>query len=439
MDRIIRARGLHFPGATDDSMVFHEDAVLCVKDGKIVEFDQAEKLQAQGLDLSQCEHHPNQVLMPGFIDPHIHFPQLDVVASYGTRLLEWLETYTFPAERRFSDQHFAVTAADEFCNALLAAGTTTAMAYPSSHPTSVEALFQAARARHMRLLTGKVLMDQNAPDGVRDAMPEAIRESERLLMTWHGVDRLGYVITPRFAGTSTPEQLEAAGELFSRYPETWVQTHLSETVEEIAWTAEIHPHAKHYFDIYEQVGLIGPRAMMGHCIHLSDEEINRMSETGTAAVFCPSSNLFLGSGLMPLDRLETAEIPVGLASDVGGGPQMCLLHTMADAYRVLQLQQRPLSAREAFFRITKGNARVLQLEGEIGDFRIGSAADFVLLDPTRSPEVERRVAISQTIDEALFAMMILGDARLILETSVLGEPLYQAGALEASEFEASNG
>ena len=439
MDRLIRARGLHFPGSTDDSMVFHEDAVLCVNDGKIVEFDQAAKLQTQGLDLSQCEHHPDQLLMPGFIDPHIHFPQLDVVASYGTRLLEWLETYTFPAERRFSDQNFAEAAADEFCNELLAAGTTTAMAYASSHATSAEALFKAAKTRRMRLLTGKVLMDQNAPDGVRDVMPEAIRESERLLEAWHGVDRLGYVITPRFAGTSTPAQLEAAGELFSRYPETWVQTHLSETVEEIAWTAAIHPRAKHYFDIYERVGLIGTRAMMGHCIHLSDEEINRMSETGTAAVFCPSSNLFLGSGLMPLDRLEAAEIPLGLASDVGGAPQMCLLHTLADAYRVLQLQQRPLSAREAFFRITKGNARVLQLEDEIGDFGIGSAADFVLLDPTRSSEVERRVKISQTIDEALFAMMILGDARLIVETSVLGEPLYRAVALPNIELEALNG
>ncbi len=421
MDRAIRAKALHFPGSNAGSMTYFDDGVLLIRDGTVVDFDDASRLESKGFDLGQCESYPEHLLMPGFIDPHIHFPQWDVVASFGTRLLEWLETYTFPAERRFADPEFAEVAAEEFCDGLLAAGTTTAMAYSSSHAVATEALFRAAERRSMRLLTGKVLMDQNAPDGVRDVMPAAISESEALLKAWHGRGRLGYVITPRFAGTSTPEQLSAAGELFARYPDAWVQTHLSETIEEINWTASIHPSAKDYFGIYEDAGLANARAMMGHCIHLTAEEIRRMAGSGAAAIFCPSSNLFLGSGLMPYERLMEAGIPVGLASDVGGGPQICLLHTMADAYKVLQLQGYPLSAKEAFFQVTKGNAQVLQIDPFVGDFTPGKEADFILIDPEKSPEVSRRVARAQTIDERLFALMMLGDARVIAQASTLGQ------------------
>ncbi|MGB1424224.1 MAG: guanine deaminase [Pseudomonadales bacterium] len=419
--RAIRSRAIHWASSNHLQPEYLEDAVLLTENGLILDFGPAARFEIEGFDLNRCEHHPRSLMLPGWIDAHLHFPQVDVLASYGTQLLEWLEQYTFPAEAQYRDAEFSRVAAESFLDLLLSHGTTSAFAFCSSHKVSATALFEAGLARQMRLVAGKVLMDQNAPEALLDTPAIGAEDSAALIQQYHGRDRLGYALTPRFSGTSTSLQLAKTGDLARQFPEVWIQSHLSENQSEIEWIRSVHPQYQDYLESYEAHGLVSARSLYGHCIHLSDSEIARMASKGGVAVFCPSSNLFLGSGLMPFERLKGAGVPLAIGSDIGGGTSISLLKTLADAYKVCQLQGYALDAYEAFFMLTKGNAVVTQQDRFIGDFRPGREADWVLLDPARVPLIERRVSKARSIKEELFVYMILGDEQLVAETTVFGQ------------------
>ena len=426
--RLIRSRILHWPTDQWHQPEFFEDGILLIEAGKVLDLGPAERFITEGLDVTRCEHYPTRLVLPGFIDPHLHFPQVDVMASFGAQLLDWLNDYTFPAEARYSDPVFAAAAAESFLDLQLSHGTTSAFAFCSSHRNSVEALFDAAERRQLRMVAGKVLMDQNAPDAILDTAESGAQDSEDLIRKWHGRGRLGYALTPRFSGTSTSAQLQKTGVLAQEYPSVWLQTHLSENLAEIAWIKSVHPQYRDYLQTYEAHGLVPQGALFGHCIHLTESETERLAAAGGVAVFCPSSNLFLGSGLMPFEALQAAGVDLAIASDIGGGTSLSMLKTLADAYKVCQLRQYVLDPFEAFYRITRGNARATALEGFIGDFRVGQEADFVMIDPARIPLVARRAEAVKDLQEELFIYMTLGDEQLIVETSILGEPAYRASA-----------
>ncbi|HRO16398.1 MAG TPA: guanine deaminase, partial [Paracoccus sp. (in: a-proteobacteria)] len=365
MKTLLRGRVLSFhadPHETADNHRYLEDGAILIEDGRIAAVGDYADLRADGV--AEIDHRPHLIL-PGFIDPHIHFPQVQVIASWGAQLLDWLNTYTFPEEARFSDPDHAQRMAGAFLDLLTAHGTTTACAFCSVHPESADALFSAARARDMALIAGKVMMDRNAIPAVQDTAQRGYDESKALIGRWHGQGRLAYAITPRFAITSTPEQLQAAGALAAEHPDLHIQTHLSENRDEIAFTLSLYPQARDYLDIYDHYGLLGPRSLMGHAIHLGDREIARMSETGTRAVFCPTSNLFLGSGLFDADGLRAAGVVSGVATDVGGGSSYSMLTTLNEGYKVLQLRGQNLHPLAAFHWATRGNARALGMADRV--------------------------------------------------------------------------
>ena len=426
--RLIRSRILHWPTDQWRQPEYWEDGILLIEAGKVLVLGPAERFITAGLDLTHCEHYPTRLVLPGFIDPHLHFPQVDVMASFGAQLLDWLNDYTFPAEARYSDQVFSEAAAETFLDLQLRHGTTSAFAFCTSHRNSVEALFGAAERRQLRMVAGKVLMDQNAPAEILDTAESGAQDSEDLIRAWHGRGRLGYALTPRFSGTSSSAQLEKTGLLVQQYPSVWLQTHLSENLAEIAWIKSVHPQYQDYLQSYEAHGLVPKGGLFGHCIHLTESETQRLTDAGGVAVFCPSSNLFLGSGLMPFEALQAAGVDLAIASDIGGGTSLSMLKTLADAYKVCQLQKYVLHPFEAFYRITRGNARATALEGFIGDFRVGQEADFVMIDPAQVPLIARRVQSAQDLQGELFIYMTLGDEQLIVETSILGEPAYRADA-----------
>lgn len=426
--RFVRARALHFPELTCSGFDYFEDAILHIENGHIKRFAPAALFLNDGLAQEACEHYPDMLLMPGLIDAHVHFPQVEIIASFGDQLLDWLEHYTFPAEAKFADQEYARVAAGEFIELLVSHGTTTAFTYATSHCHSADALFEAALARSMRLVAGKVLMDRNAPENILDTVASGQADSEYLIKKWHGRDRLGYALTPRFAGTSSEQQLQSAAELFARYPDTWVQTHLSENLAELAWLKSIVSDFKDYFSLYEQAGLATQRSVFGHCIHLSDSELSRLKKTGGIAAFCPSSNLFLGSGLFPLQTVKDKGIPIAIGTDVGAGTSLSMMSTLGDAYRVCQLQNFALDPFEAFYMATLGNAHALHLSDKIGNFGAGKEADFILLNPARNALVAKRIKASKHIREELFCYMIMGDERLIEQTTLLGNIQFQGGA-----------
>ncbi|MBW7055843.1 guanine deaminase [Paracoccus bogoriensis] len=426
MQQLIRGRVLDFfadPSETDLSHRYHEDGAILVQDGRILAVGDHTDLARDGL--SQIDHRPHLIL-PGFIDPHIHFPQLQVIASWGAQLLDWLNTYTFPAEAEFGDPSHAARMADLFLGQLLAHGTTTAVAFCSSHRTSAEALFAAAHARDMAMIAGKVMMDRNAIPAIHDTAQSAYDDSKALIETWHGQGRQRYAITPRFAITSTPEQLAAAGALAAEHPDCHVQTHLSENRDEIAYTLSLHPQARDYLDIYETHGLLGRKTLLGHSIHLETREIARMAETGSRAVFCPTSNLFLGSGLFDERRLRAAGIVSGIATDIGGGTSWSMLQTLNEGYKVLQMRGQKLHPLAAFHWATRGNALALGLEAEIGTLAPGSAADLVVLDPRATPAMALRAERAATLAEELFILQIMGDDRAVVQTYVAGRPMKTA-------------
>ncbi|HHL42615.1 MAG TPA: guanine deaminase, partial [Hellea balneolensis] len=361
---------------------------------------------------------------PGFIDTHVHYPQIDVIASYGAQLMDWLSDYTFPAELSFADPKICANAAKFFINQLLANGTTSALVFGTVHENSADALFEQARKKRMRLIAGKVLMDRGAPKGLLDGRDLGRAASERLIKKWHGEDRLGYAITPRFAPTSTDAQLAMAGQLKEKYPDVHVHTHMSENKDEIKAVAELFPHARDYLDVYERHGLVGQKTVLAHGIHMNTDMCKRLSQSGAAIALCPTSNLFIGSGLFNLARLRKYKVSHALGTDIGGGTSFSQLATMKAAYEVCQLQGLSLSAFEAFYMATLGAARAIGFD-HIGNFNITNEADFTLLDLAATPLVARRMRSVKSLHEMLFVLMILGDDRLVHETYVLGRSVYK--------------
>lgn len=430
MQRAFRASLLHCladPGeaADADAIEFIEDGMLLVADGVVVKTGNAESLLPTLNQNIELVDHSGKLIVPGFIDCHVHFPQLDIVASYGEQLLDWLNAYAYPAEARFADADYAREVAEVFVDALLQNGTTTALVFATVHPHSVDAIFEAAESRGMRLIAGKVLMDSNCPEELRDDPVSSYADSKALIEKWHGKGRLGYAITPRFALTSSAEQLAAAGQLAAEFPDVWVHTHLAENTAEVAEIAARFPDARSYLDVYEQCGLVRERSVFAHCLHLDDEDRDCMASAGSAAAFCPTSNLFLGSGLFDLRAMRAAGIRCGLGTDVGGGTSMSLLRTASEAYKVLQLQRQSLPAARALYLATLGAAESLYLDDKLGNFAAGKDADFVVLDAAASPTTQRRCNHASSIDEALFALVMLADDRNIHATYVAGQ--QQAG------------
>ena len=422
MQHLIRGRVLDFhadPAETQDNHRYWEDGAIVVQDGKIVAIGDHADLARP--DLPETDHRPHLIL-PGFIDPHIHFPQLQVIASWGAQLLDWLNTYTFPEEARFADPDHATRMAGLFLDQLTAHGTTTAVAFCSSHKTSAEALFSAAHDRDMAMVAGKVMMDRNAPDAVLDTAQQGYDDTKALIRDWHGKGRQRYAITPRFAITSTPEQLAMTGQLVAEHPDCHVQTHLSENRDEIDFTLSLYPRARDYLDIYEQHGLLSDKLLLGHSIHLHPREIARMAETGSRAIFCPTSNLFLGSGLFDEAGLRDAGIVSGIATDVGGGTSYSMLQTLNEGYKILQMRGQKLHPLSAFHWATRGNAIALGMEDSIGTLRPGSDADLVVLDARATPAMDLRMERAQTLAEELFILQIMGDDRAVAQTYVAGRP-----------------
>ena len=422
MQHLIRGRVLDFhadPAETQDNHRYWEDGAIIVQDGKIVAVGDHADLARP--DLPETDHRPHLIL-PGFIDPHIHFPQLQVIASWGAQLLDWLNTYTFPEEARFADPDHATRMAGLFLDQLTAHGTTTAVAFCSSHKTSAEALFSAAHDRDMAMVAGKVMMDRNAPDAVLDTAQQGYDDTKALIRDWHGKGRQRYAITPRFAITSTPEQLAMTGQLAAEHPDCHIQTHLSENRDEIDFTLSLYPQARDYLDIYEQHGLLSDRLLLGHSIHLHPREIARMAETGSRAIFCPTSNLFLGSGFFDEAGLRDAGIVSGIATDVGGGTSYSMLQTLNEGYKILQMRGQKLHPLSAFHWATRGNAMALGMEDSIGTLRPGSDADLVVLDARATPAMDLRMERAQTLAEELFILQIMGDDRAVAQTYVAGRP-----------------
>src|SRR3954451_7922777 len=415
------------PFLTDPDKAFtvENDGLVICRDGKIEAAGPASDLLANVspaalVDYSGC------LIAPGFIDTHVHYVQTGIVASYGAQLLEWLNRYAFPAEMEFSDRAHAAAMAKVFCDELLRNGTTTALVFCAVYPHSVDALFAEAERRGMRIAAGKVLMDRNAPEKLRDTAQQGYDDSKALIARWQGRGRCIYAITPRFAGTSTPEQLEAAGALWREHPDVMMQTHIAENRREIEWTAELFPERKNYLDIYDHYGLIGRRAVLAHGVHLSEDELCRCYQSGAALSHCPTSNMFLGSGLFRIAAAKDARRPVqvGLGTDIGGGTSFSLLATMGAAYEIAQLNGRALSAVEAFYLATLGGARAMGLEDRIGSIAPGKEADLVVLDPQATPLLALRSTRAESVEDLLFALMTLGDDRAVRATSVAGAPAY---------------
>ena len=422
----VRGEIVHFladPAAAPRALEHFADGVLIVRDGHVAECGPAAALLTKLPSGTPLADHRGRLILPGFVDTHVHYPQTEIIASHGEQLLEWLERYTFPAERRFADPAHAAEVAGFFCDELLRNGTTTAAAFATVHPASVEALFEAAQQRRMRLITGKVLMDRNCPDFLRDTAETGYADSQALIERWHNRDRLLYAITPRFAPTSTPAQMALAGRLFREHPGVFLQSHLAENRAEVAWVAQLHPEARSYLDVYERAGQLGMRALFAHCLWLDDSDRRRMAERGAAMSFCPTSNLFLGSGLFDLARARALGVRVGLGTDVGGGTSLSMLQTLNEAYKVLQLGGQSLSAASGFYLATLGGAHSLYLDDRIGNFAPGKEADFVVLDPRATPLLARRSAACTTLEERLFVLMMLGDDRAVAATYVMGVPM----------------
>ena len=412
------------PDRGADAAVIHEDGALLVEDGHIVEAGTWIDIQPL-VKGSPVERFPDGLIVPGFIDCHVHFPQVDMLASPGNHLLHWLSAYAFPAESRFHHEDVAAEVARFFLDQLFAHGTTTALVFATAHKVSAEALFAEAFRRNMRLVTGKVLMDVNAPAGISDTAETGYMESRALIRDWHDKGRLGYAVTPRFALTSSERQLELAGRLLTEHPGVKLHTHLSENLDEIEAVHRLFPDCPDYLGVYEKFGLVTPQSVFAHCLHLTASEWGRMGQAGANIAFCPTSNLFLGSGLFNLKAAEAAGVEVGLGTDVGAGTSLSLLATMNEAYKVCQLQQLHTTAFKLFYLATLGAAKSLRLDDKIGNFAPGKEADFLILDVNRLPLAKRRWHYATTWTEKLFALAMLGDDRAIARTYVAGTCVHE--------------
>ena len=398
-------------------------AVL-IRDGLIAATGSADDLRQAHPDTTVTDY-GHALILPGFVDAHLHYPQTAIIASWGKRLIDWLNTYTFPEEIRLSDPGYAREIARRFFDLSLGHGTTTVASFCTVSPVSVAAFFEEAEARGLRAIGGKTCMDRNAPEALTDTAQTAYDDSKALLETWHGRDRLIYAVTPRFAPTSSREQLEALGALWAEYPDCPMQTHLSEQTDEIAWVAELFPEAQDYLDVYEQAGLLGPGGLYGHAIHLTERERQRLREEGGALVHCPTSNTFIGSGLFDMEGLTREGQIIGLATDTGGGSSFSMLRTMAAAYEIGQLRGHPLHPAALLWLATEGSARALRLDDRIGRIAPGYEADIVVLDLGSTPVIAQRASRAETIWEAVFPTIMMGDDRAIRDVRIKGRSIHQ--------------
>ena len=424
-----RASLLHFhadPAFSDNAHAWIEDGLLVIEDGRVRAAGDYAQLAATLPPGVEPVDYRGQIITPGFIDTHLHYPQTDMIASPAPGLLPWLETYTFPTERQFSDPAHARATAEFFLDELTRCGTTTAVVYCTVHRESVDAFFEASEARNLRMVAGKVLMDRNCPDFLRDAEGQ-VGESEALINKWHKHARSLYAITPRFAPTSSEAQLGAIAELARAYPDTFIQTHVSENKDEVSWVRELYPKSRSYLDVYDGYGLMRPRALFGHCIWLDDDDFARMAATGSACSCCPTSNLFLGSGLFDFEKADAAKVQVTFGTDVGAGTSFSMLQTMNEAYKVARMKGSYLPALRMFYLATLGAARAMDLEGTIGSFAIGAEADFIVLDPKATPLMARRSSHCNSLEEQLFALALLGDDRAVRATYAAGAKVHERG------------
>lgn len=408
-----------FEGRAQDAARHHRQGGVLISGGRIVAVDEAQVLRAAHPKAKVVDY-GQALIMAGFVDAHVHYPQTGIIASWGKRLIDWLNSYTFPEEMRFGDTEYAAQIAETYLDITAAHGVTTMASYCTIHPESVDAFFGAAQARGQRVVAGKTCMDRNAPDGLRDTAQSGYDDSKALIEKWQGIGRLSYAITPRFSPTSTPEQLEALGALWAEHPEVLMQTHLSEQTDEIAWVSELFPEARDYLDTYEAYGLLGARGLYGHAIHLEPREKARLAEVGAGLVHCPTSNTFIGSGLFDMHGLMSAGHRVGLASDTGGGSSFSMLRTMASAYEVGQLRHTPLHAAQLLWLATVGSAQVLHMDHQVGNLRAGMEADLVVIDLASTPEIAQRSTRASDLWEAVFPTIMMGDDRAIRATWING-------------------
>jgi guanine deaminase len=425
--RVVRGRVLSFKDdpaiAGSSGHVFFEDGAVLIADDHVAAVGEARDVIARAPLGAAVDDHSSCIVTSGFIDAHVHYPQTQVIGSYGAQLLDWLYNYTFVEEQKFADFDHCSRIAEFFLDELFRSGTTTAMVYCTVHPQSVDAFFAASERRGARMIAGKVMMDRDAPSALTDTAERGYDESKALIGRWRGRGRLDYAITPRFAVTSSKEQLEAAGALAREFPQCYVQTHLDENDAEIRRVAELFPDARHYVDVYQRAGLLGPRSVFGHCIHLTDDEVAALSASRSVAAFCPTSNLFLGSGLFDQARLVRAGVRIALATDVGGGTSYSMLRTAAEGYKILQLNRQPWPALQAIYRMTLGNARALNLDDRIGSIEVGKEADLVVLDPRATPAMAHRLeTVGGDLEVELFALITIGDDRAVRQTYVAGSP-----------------
>lgn len=408
------------PFTMGEAAARHEShGAVLVDQGRIVATGPADTLRAAHPQ-ARVHDYGQSLITAGFIDAHVHYPQTAIIASWGKRLIDWLNSYTFPEEMRFADPAYAAMIANRYLDLATAHGTTTVCTYATIHPASVDAIFTAAQTRGMRLYAGKTCMDRNAPEGLRDTAQSAYDDSKALLEKWHGVDRLNYVITPRFSPTSTPEQLASLGALWREYPDCLMQTHLSEQTDEIAWVRDLFPQSRDYLDTYEAQGLLREGAVYGHAIHLTDREKSRLIEAGASLVHCPTSNTFIGSGLF--DMTLARHLRVGLATDTGGGSSFSMLHTMAAAYEVAQLRGQALHPSQLIWLATIGSARALRAEDRIGNIAPGMEADLTILDLASTPAIAQATTRAETVWQALFPTIMMGDDRAIRAVWIGGKP-----------------
>jgi len=401
-----------------EAVEYIDDGVMLIENGHVSKLGSKHSVAiAPGVPILD---YTGKLLVPGFIDTHVHFPQVDVMASFGTQLLDWLERYTFPAESLFEDPIHARDTAEFFLDQLLANGTTTALVFGTVHKASVDAFFTAAEARSLRMICGKVLMDRNAPETLRDTPESAYRDSSELIRQWHGKSRLGYAVTPRFAPTSSDAQLAVAGQLLDENPGVHLHTHLSENHDECAWVKKLFPDCEDYLAVYEKYSLVRKRSVFAHSIHLSTREWKALAQADAAVAHCPMSNLFIGSGLFKLSEADKYKVRVGLGTDIGGGDSFSLLRTINEAYKVQQLQNVSLSPERALYLATLGGARALDLDSNIGNFAIGKEADMVVLDDNATALTSRRARTVKGWRERLFMLMMLGDDRSVFDTLIMG-------------------
>jgi guanine deaminase len=426
--KVLRGRVLSFidePASLDDGKSYRyiEDGAVVIGGGKVVmvgEFNPKVAAHHEVID------HRGKLILPGLIDPHIHFPQMQVIGSYAANLLEWLNTYTFVEEQKFADKGHADRIAGRFFDELIRNGTTTAAAYCSVHPQSVDAFFEQAAVRDMLMVGGKVMMDRNAPEALRDTPRSGYEDTKAGIAKWHGKGRAHYAITPRFAITSSPEQMEMAEALAREHPDLHIQTHVDENVAEIAFARELYPNIADYLGIYERYHLLGPKTLLGHCIHLTHRECEVLTATSSVAVWCPTSNLFIGSGLFDHDRLHAHGARIAVATDVGGGSSYSMLRTLDEGYKVLQLRGQRLNPLRSFYMMTLGNARAMSLDDRIGAIEAGRDADLVVLDARATPQMALRMEAVDTLANELFLLQTCGDDRAVIETYVAGKPMKSA-------------